>query len=219
MKQKNLLSPSVDNAWAVLARDYKLDDETLARLKEYLQELGAWNEKTNLTRITQEYDSIEYHLRDSLVFAKTVDCTKPMLVCDVGTGGGLPGIPIKLVYPHLKIILLEVVDKKVAFLNHIITHFGLEDIEVCSLDWRTFLRTIDAPVDYFVARASLRPDELMRVYKPGMDHLDACVVYWAAATWIAGSIEEPYLSRVYDYTVGTKKRKLVFFAVGGQESK
>jgi 16S rRNA (guanine(527)-N(7))-methyltransferase RsmG len=216
MKQKNILSPSVGHAWAALARDYNLDDATLARLKDYVRELVAWNEKTNLTRITQEYEIIEYHLRDSLVFTKTVDCTKPLLVCDVGTGGGLPGIPLKMVYPHLQIILLEVVDKKVAFLNHVITHFGLEGIEVCSLDWRTFLRTIEAPIDYFVARASLRPDELVRVYKPGSDYANAQVVYWAAESWVAGNVESPYLSRVYDYTVGSKARRLVFFALGRQ---
>jgi 16S rRNA (guanine(527)-N(7))-methyltransferase RsmG len=214
MKEKNSISPRALQAWAALAHDYSLTQETLTQLKEYGAQLLAWNKKSNLTRITDDYEVVEYHIRDSLVFGKMVDCTHDLLLCDVGTGGGLPGIPLKIVYPHIKIILLEVVDKKVAFLNHVIAHFGFNDIDVCTLDWRTFIRTTDAPIDYFVARASLRPDELLRIYRPGCTYRNARVVYWAADSWKPENDGQAVMiNNVYSYNVGVKNRRLIVFAV------
>ena len=176
-----------------------------------MHELHEWNQKTNLTRITDWYDVIEYHIRDSLELGNAIDCSQKLLLCDVGTGGGLPGIPLKIVYPHLDIILIEVTERKVAFLHHVIEQLSLEGIEVCTLDWRTFLRTTDAPVNYFVARASLRPDELLRAYRTGSVYQSAQIVYWATHGWQPTEQETQYVRLEHRYMTGDKKRKLVFF--------
>lgn len=212
MAYKKNVYPSPFEAWDALIQDYGLGISERSLLEQYVHELMNWNKRSNLTRITDPYGVVEYHIRDSLVFAQMVDCTQPLLICDVGTGGGLPGIPLKICYPNLKVILLEVVDKKIAFLNHSIQALGLQDIEVCSLDWRTFVRSTDAPINYFLARASLRPDELLRVYKPGTNYNNAQVVYWASDLWQPGCAdEEGLIDQIYSYKVGDKVRKLISF--------
>lgn len=211
MKKKIELSARGHAAWTKLCHDFSLSSETAHILMNYIHELHEWNQKTNLTRITDWYEVIEYHIRDSLEFAKAVDCSQKLLLCDVGTGGGMPGIPLKIVYPHLDIILIEVTERKVAFLNHIIATLNLEGVEVCTLDWRTFLRTIDAPVNYFVARASLRPDELLRAYKPDCGYYNAHIVYWATTLWQPTVQEKKFITREHRYMTGDKERKLVFF--------
>lgn len=212
MKQKIELSAHGHQAWTRLCKDFSLTPEAIAGVQTYMHALHEWNQKTNLTRITDWYEVIEYHIRDSLIFGKMVDCSKELLICDVGTGGGLPGIPLKIVYPHLNIILIEVVERKVEFLNHVIQLLELKNIDVCTLDWRTFLRSTEAPINYFVARASLRPDELLRAYKPSSAYHKANVVYWAIDAWQPTIKEEKNVSREYSYVVGEKPRKLIQFS-------
>lgn len=212
MKKKIELSGHGHTAWVKLCDDFSLSSHVAQQLMHYMHELHEWNQKTNLTRIIDWYEVIQYHIRDALVLSTIVDCNQSLLLCDVGTGGGIPGIPLKIVYPHLKIILIEVVERKVVFLNHVIQDLALDGIEVCTLDWRTFIRTTDAPVNYFLARASLRPDELLRAYKSGSAYHDARIVYWATKFWQPSMQEQSFLKSEYHYDVGTKERKLVFFA-------
>lgn len=95
----------------------------------YKKELLLWNKRINLTSITDEKEVEVKHFLDSLSIAQAVDLTNPLRVIDIGTGAGFPGIPIKIVFPNIKLTLLESVQKKVNFLEHIIKILDLKEVE------------------------------------------------------------------------------------------
>lgn len=94
-----------------------------ATLVRYLQELLKWNEKVNLTAIRSIEDGLEKHLLDSL--AVLPEIAGGTTVLDLGTGGGLPGIPLAIVLPELQVTLVDAVAKKVGFLKSAIATLGL----------------------------------------------------------------------------------------------
>ena len=90
---------------------------------------------------------------------------------------------------------------------------GLTDVDFVSQDWRTFLRSTNHPVDLVLARASLHPDELVRMFKPSCPYNKARLVYWASNTWQPEKTEMPYLQREEAYLIDDKKRKYIFFHI------
>ena len=106
-----------------------LDAEKLEKLDKFYELLVSWNEKINLTTITKKEDVYLKHFYDSLTLIKSIDLTKNLNVLDVGTGAGFPGIVLKIVFPNLKITLLDALNKRINYLNEIIKELGLKDIE------------------------------------------------------------------------------------------
>ncbi len=106
-----------------------LTEEQLNKLNKYYNLLIEWNEKINLTRITEEQDVYLKHFYDSLTIRKVINLNEVETLCDVGTGAGFPGIVLKIVYPHLKITLVDSLQKRVNYLNTIIKDLELEDIK------------------------------------------------------------------------------------------
>ena len=98
------------------------------QLKKFYHLLISWNEKINLTRITSENEVYLKHFYDSLTITKVIDLNKVNTLCDVGTGAGFPGIVLKIVYPNLKITLVDALEKRVNYLNEIIKELDLSDI-------------------------------------------------------------------------------------------
>lgn len=203
-----------ERIWDTLRKKYPMSDEQLAQLERYAMLLDQWNtEKSNLTRITAPDDVVAYHFEDSLALSRFIDCAQLRGIADVGSGGGFPGLPLKILFPHLFVILIEVNAKKRAFLESVIADLGLSGIEVCDLDWRTFLRTTAFErIDLFTARASLHTDELLRVFKPGSFYRSAQLVYWGARTWQPEPGDRSALTRTEPYHVGDRDRLLVFFS-------
>ena len=101
----------------------------LKQLDLFYKLLIEWNTKMNLTRIIEEKDVYLKHFYDSLTIAKAIDLTKEKTLCDVGTGAGFPGILLKIMYPNLKITLIDSLQKRVNYLNIIIKELELKDIE------------------------------------------------------------------------------------------
>jgi 16S rRNA (guanine527-N7)-methyltransferase len=96
----------------------------------YEKELLEWNRKFNLTAI-RDSDSIRTkHFLDSLSCILAWKATPPIRLIDVGTGAGFPGIPLKILYPNLKLTLVESVGKKAMFCQHIVRVLGLEHVDV-----------------------------------------------------------------------------------------
>ncbi len=95
----------------------------------YYEMLIEKNKVMNLTAITDQDDVMVKHFIDSLLIVKSVDLMKISSVIDVGTGAGFPGIPIKIMFPHLKIILLDSLNKRLNFLNDVIAKLKFSDIE------------------------------------------------------------------------------------------
>ena len=106
-----------------------LSPEQQQKLDQFYHLLVEWNKKINLTRITSEKDVYLKHFYDSLTIVKVVDLNKVHTLCDVGTGAGFPGIVLKIVFPHLKITLIDSLQKRVNYLNSIIKDLSLNEIE------------------------------------------------------------------------------------------
>ena len=100
----------------------------LEQLSKFYQLLIEWNKKINLTRIIDEKDVYLKHFYDSLTITKVVDLEKQNTLCDVGTGAGFPGIVLKIMYPNLKVVLIDSLLKRVNYLNEIIKQLELTDI-------------------------------------------------------------------------------------------
>jgi len=110
-----------------------LSPKQLKQFQAYYQELVEWNERVNLTSITAYEDVQTRHFLDSLTI--TIAWQQPIgfggvRVIDIGSGAGLPGIPLKIAFSEIKLVLLETTAKKAAFLQHIKQKLGLDDIEI-----------------------------------------------------------------------------------------
>lgn len=95
---------------------------------KFYEILVEWNKVMNLTGITDYEEVNEKHFIDSLSIVKAVDLNQITSVIDIGTGAGFPGIPLKIAFPHLKIVLLDSLNKRINFLNHVICELGLSNI-------------------------------------------------------------------------------------------
>lgn len=104
-----------------------LDDERIARLVDYLRLLARWNQAYNLTAVRDPAAMVPRHLLDSLVVLPHV--TAPS-IADLGTGPGLPGIPLAIARPGLRVALVESNGKKVRFLREAVRRLGLPEVEV-----------------------------------------------------------------------------------------
>lgn len=202
-------SPSL---WKRFCSDYQLNEFQQSQFAAFGSLLLDWNTKHNLTAITDVSGVISDHFSDSLSITKFLDLRTSRGLADVGAGGGFPGIPLKIMYPELPMMLIEVNAKKIAFLQRVIESLQLPSITTSDLDWRTFLRKTSFDLDLFCARASLRPDELIRMFSPTGHYNHARLVYWASQNWQLEEKEKKYLEREEDYTIENKRRKLLIFA-------
>jgi len=111
----------------------ELSPQQLEQFQLFYQELVEWNRKFNLTAIT-DYEEVQMkHFLDSLTVTLALsppEIDKDYQVIDVGTGAGLPGIPLKILWPGIKLVLLDATAKKATFLEHLKQRLGLEDIEI-----------------------------------------------------------------------------------------
>lgn len=107
----------------------EVNSKKLEQLEKYYNLLIEYNEKMNLTGITEKKQVYLKHFYDSLCISKIIDLKQENTLCDVGTGAGFPGIVLKIFYPNLKITLLDSLNKRIEFLKEVIKQLELNDIE------------------------------------------------------------------------------------------
>lgn len=106
-----------------------LSSGQLSAFRHYADELAAWNATTNLTAITAREDVYIRHFLDSLVLARMWGRPPDSLV-DIGSGAGFPGVPLKLLFPDMALLLVDSVGKKTDFLQHLVGRLELRDVRV-----------------------------------------------------------------------------------------
>lgn len=137
----------------VLKLGITLDDDKLAKLDKFYHLLICWNEKINLTTIVKEEEVYLKHFYDSLTLVKAVNLQDNLTLLDVGTGAGFPGIVLKIVFPNLKITLLDSLNKRINYLNEIIKELNLTYIDTVCYRCEDYAKNNREKYDIVVARA------------------------------------------------------------------
>lgn len=130
-----------------------IDNDKLNLLEKYYSLLISWNDMMNLTTITEKKDVYLKHFYDSLTISKVIDLKNENSFCDIGTGAGFPGIVIKIFFPHLKITLVDSLNKRIKFLNVVCNELGLKDVNLIHGRAEEFAKENRDSFDVVTARA------------------------------------------------------------------
>jgi len=133
-----------------------LSGANIDRLELFLQEMTRWNRVHNLTAIEDQKDSVVLHLIDSIAVLPIMDQflgNKTALIADLGSGGGLPAIPIAILRPEWRLTLIEAVRKKTAFLQHARGKLELKNTEILSERVETVAKRRPGEFDAVISRA------------------------------------------------------------------
>ena len=129
----------------------KPTEKQLKQLEKFYELLIEWNQKINLTRITSKEEVYLKHFYDSLTLNRVVDLKNTNNLCDIGTGAGFPGIVLKIIFPNIKITLIDSLQKRVNYLNIVIKELGLTDTEAIHMRGEDFKGNFDVVTSRAVA--------------------------------------------------------------------
>ena len=107
----------------------EISEEQTKQFLAYYELLTEWNSFMNLTAITEFNEVMKKHFVDSISLCKAYDVTQNKTVIDVGTGAGFPGLALKIAFPNLQVTLLDSLNKRINFLNEVISVLGLTGVE------------------------------------------------------------------------------------------
>lgn len=132
-----------------------LTDDQIDKLRIYYELLVEWNEKMNLTALTEPEDVALKHFCDSILLLSYADVKEGSSLIDVGTGAGFPSVPIKIVRPDIKLCLLDSLNKRLIFLQEVVDKLGLENVKIVHARAEDGARKADLreKFDYSTSRA------------------------------------------------------------------
>lgn len=142
------------------SRKIELTDKMVEQFDTYAEYLKEYNEKINLTAITEYEEVLDKHFYDSLL---CVDRQLGGSLADIGSGAGFPGVVLKIVFPELKVTLIEPLNKRCIFLQSLIDKLGLKDIEVLNVRAEDYSLKNREIFDYVTARAVSNLNNLIEV--------------------------------------------------------
>ena len=145
----------------------ELSEEQQRQFQTYYQMLVEWNEKINLTSITEEHEVYLKHFYDSIAPSFYTDLTKELTICDIGAGAGFPSIPLKIIYPNLKVTIVDSLNKRIKFLNQLAEALDLENVNFVHDRAETFGKGVyRESYDIVTARAVARLSVLSELCLP-----------------------------------------------------
>ena len=154
---------------ALKEKGIELTDTQMSQFANYFTLLVEWNEKMNLTAITEESEVYLKHFYDSLTLAFTNDFAKEgFTLCDVGSGAGFPSIPLKIAFPNSQVTIVDSLNKRITFLKTLSQSLGLEGVHLYHDRAETFGQNKEfrEGFDYVTARAVARLNVLAELCFP-----------------------------------------------------
>lgn len=142
-----------------------LNDFQIKQFQQYFKTLIEWNKKMNLTAITDEQEVYLKHFYDSITIAFDFEFNNQNIV-DVGAGAGFPSIPLKIVYPDLKITIVDSLTKRITFLNHLFQELALSNCKAVSCRAEDYAKENREKCDIVMARAVAKLDILDELCLP-----------------------------------------------------
>lgn len=150
-----------------------LTQDQIDQFELYFETLVEWNEKMNLTAITDKAEVYLKHFYDSITASFYFDFTMPFHLCDVGAGAGFPSIPLKIVFPHIEVTIVDSLNKRISFLNHLAKVLKLENVHFIHDRAETFgvnplyRESFDVVTARAVARMSVLSELCLPLVKTG----------------------------------------------------
>lgn len=143
-----------------------IEESKLNELQRYYELLIEKNKVMNLTNITEEKDVYLKHFYDSLTLVLVCDFTRVESLCDIGTGAGFPGLVLKIIFPHLKVCLIDSLDKRIRFLKEVIDELNLREVEALHTRVEEYAKGHREMFDIVTSRAVARLSVLNELCLP-----------------------------------------------------
>lgn len=131
----------------------KISDSQLNQLNDYYNLLIEWNNKINLTGITNYEDVYLKHFYDSLTICRVIDLNKENNLADIGTGAGFPGLVLKIIFPQLKVDLIDSLGKRIIFLQDVVNKLNLQKVNIINVRAEEYAINHREQYDIVTARA------------------------------------------------------------------
>jgi 16S rRNA (guanine527-N7)-methyltransferase len=146
----------------------ELSEQQLKQFEMYYELLVEWNEKMNLTAITEKEEVYLKHFYDSVTAGFFFDFNQPITVCDVGAGAGFPAIPLKICFPEIRLTVVDSLNKRIGFLQHVVDELELEHVTMHHDRAETFAHRPEfrEKFDLVMARAVARLSVLSELCLP-----------------------------------------------------
>lgn len=164
-------------------QDFQLSDQQRSQFAKYFELLIDWNEKINLTAITLESEVYLKHFYDSVVPVKYgLIPNKAVSLLDIGAGAGFPSLPLKILYPELKVTIIDSLNKRINFLSTLIETLGLENVQLLHGRAEDFGQNpkYRAQFDFVTARAVARLNVLSELTLPFLKKNGELLAYKAS---------------------------------------
>lgn len=188
-----------------------INEKKLEMLEKYYQLLEEENQKYNLTAITNKEDVYLKHFYDSLTLSKIIKLNSQTL-CDIGTGAGFPGLVLKIIFPNLKVTLVDATEKKCNFLKIVIKELDLKEIEVINERAEIYSKTVREKYDIVTSRA-VAPLKHLLEYSIPLVKVNGN--YIAMKSDITKEIEN---IEIYENKLNIKKEKEIVFKLPKENS-
>lgn len=153
---------------ALAQKNIVVSDKQMEQFNRYFELLVEWNEKINLTAITEQKEVYLKHFYDSILLAFAIEFDPKMKLCDVGSGAGFPSIPLKIIFPELQVTIVDSLNKRINFLQTLVNELCLEQVELFHDRAETFgqNKAFREQFDCVTARAVARLNVLVELCLP-----------------------------------------------------